>query len=67
VWGSSNDDSIQWGKKVVVGVGKANFQKSQKRYMGYEDKSHASQNDFLKRETKCGWTQSFSLASRLKS
>ncbi len=56
MWESSNDDSIQWGQEVVVGVGKANFQKAQKQCKGYVDKSHASQNDFLRRETKYGWT-----------
>ncbi len=55
MWGSSRDNSIRWGQEMVVGVGKANFQKAQKQYKGYEDKSHASQNDFLRRETKCGW------------
>jgi hypothetical protein len=57
VWRSSSDDAIQWGQEVLVGVGKANFQKAQKQYKGYVDKSHIlSQNEFLREKNNCGWT-----------
>lgn len=55
MWKSCSDDAIQWGQEVFVGVGKANFQKAQKWYKGYGDKSHACMTKWLFEEKEKMW------------